>query len=370
MPGRDLWNPSVPNAYRDRRSVVAGLQSIDPDLKPMSQDQWSFGADYQWNTRTAIGGQYIHQNLRRTIEDLAVLVNGNAAFIYANPGEGLAVSAPFVTGLTAQPLNYPKPVRDYDAVEFHIEKRLASHWFGNFSYTWSRLYGNYAGPASSDELLTPTTGLSYATAQQTGGSIAHPARNANLGWDLDEILFDSKGHLDTRGRLATDRPNVFKWNGGYEFDARRWGKTNVGAFVYLGSGTPLSTVVNTLNHLPVFVNGRGDMGRTDMLSDTDLQVAHTVKLTEGQNLRFELNVLNAFNQKTSLHRFVSLNRGTGVPVDSSAIDLSKTDLRQGYNYNALIQATPDGANAFDPRYGKDDLFADGLSARLALKWSF
>jgi len=370
MPGRDLWNPAVPDSYRDRRSALAGLGSIAPDLKPMSQDQFAAGADYQWNTRTVIGAHYIHQKLIRTIEDLAVLAQGNAAYIYANPAEGIAVSAPFVTGLTEKPLNYPKPVRDYDALEIRIGKRLASHWFGNFSYTWSRLYGNYAGPASSDELLTPTTGLSYATAQELGGNIAHPARNANYSWDLDEILFDSKGNLDTRGRLATDRTNVFKLNGGYDFDFGKLGTTNVGTFLYLGSGTPLSTVVHTLNHIPALVNGRGDMGRTPFLTNADLQVAHTINLTEAHRLRIELNILNVFNQKTALHRFDSLNRGEGTPVDSSAINLSNVDLRNGYDYSARILATPDGVNAFDPRYGKEDLFSEGLSARFALKWSF
>jgi hypothetical protein len=370
MPGRDLWNPSVPNSYRDQRNAAAGLASIAPELKPMSQDQFSAGADYQWKSRTTIGAHYIHQSLTRTIEDLAVLTQGNAAYIYANPGEGIAVSVPFVTGLTAKPLNYPKPVRDYDAVEISVGKRLAAHWFGNVSYTWSRLYGNYSGPASSDELLTPTTGLSYATAQESGGNIANPARNSNFGWDLDEILFDSKGNLDTRGRLATDRPNVFKLNGGYDFDFRHFGSTSVGTFVYMGSGTPLSTVVHTLNHVPVFVNGRGDMGRTPFLTGMDLQVAHTLKLTEVQKLRIELNILNVFDQKTALHRFDSLNRGEGLPVDSSAINLSRVDLRKGYDYTALIQTTPDGVNAFDPRYGQDDLFTDGISARFSLKWSF
>jgi hypothetical protein len=370
MPGRDLWNPAVPNSYRDNRNAAAGLTSIAPDLKPMSQNQFAAGADYQWSKGTTIGAHYIHQGLIRTIEDLAVLVQGSAAYIYANPAEGIAISAPFVTGLTKQPLDYPKPVRDYDAVEISVGKRLASHWFGNFSYTWSRLYGNYAGPASSDELLTPTTGLSYATAQEPGGNIAHPARNANYSWDLDEILFDSKGNLDTRGLLATDRTHVFKLNGGYDFDFRKWGATNIGTFAYLGSGTPLSTVVNTLNHIPAFVNGRGDMGRTPFLTNVDLQAAHTIPLTETQKLRIELNILNVFNQKTALHRFDSLNRGEGTPVDSSAINLSAVDLRKGYDYNALIQASPDGVNAYDPRYGKDDLFSEGLSARFSLKWSF
>ena len=38
------------DAFRDRRSIVAGLKSVDPDLKPTSQDQWSAGADYQWKS--------------------------------------------------------------------------------------------------------------------------------------------------------------------------------------------------------------------------------------------------------------------------------------------------------------------------------
>src|SRR5262245_22354537 len=369
MPGRELWNPGV-TPYSDRRSVVAGLRNIDPNSKLTSQDQFSVGADYQWRTDTAFGARYVHQKLRRAIEDLAALVQGNSSYIYANPGEGIAATAPFTTGLTAQPLDYPRPRRDYDALEITFQRRFSRSWFGNVSYTWSRLYGNYSGLGSSDEILTPTTGLSYATAQQPGGSIAHPARYASLGWDLDEILFDSKGHLDTKGALANDRPHAFKFSGGYRFDTGRIGPTDVGVFLIVASGTPLSTRVNTTQNLPVFVNGRGDMGRTPMLSTTDMQVSHTVNVTETQTVRIEFNVLNVFNQKTVRHRFDNLNRGVGTPVDSSAIDLSKVDLRSGYDYNALIRATPDGADAFDPRYGKDDLFNEGLTARLGLKWSF
>ena len=370
LPGRDLWNPGV-TEYRDRRNPAAGLQSVDPDLKPTSQDQWAAGVDYRWSADFSIGARYIHQELRRAVEDLAVLRQGNASYIYANPGEGIAAAVPFATGLTALPLDYPRPVRNYDAVEIELQRRFSRNWFGTFSYTWSRLYGNYSGLGSSDEILPPTTGLSYATAQQPGGSIAHPARYASLAWDLDEILFDSNGHLDPQGLLATDRSHVLKWNGGYRFNpAGIFGSTQLGAFFLLASGTPLSTRVNTTQNVPVFVNGRGDMGRTPMLSSTDVQVAHIVSLTEAQSVRVELNVLNVFNQRTSRHRFDHLNRGAGTPVPSSAISLSGVDLRSGYDYDALIRATSDGADAFDPRYGEDDLFNEGRAARLGLKWSF
>jgi hypothetical protein len=369
MPGRNLWNSGNP-LFRDRRNAAAGLRSVERELKPMSQDQWSAGADFQWNPKTTIGVHYVHQQLRHAIEDLAVVVSGNVSYIYANPGEGSAVNDPLVTGLTAKPLPYPKPQRDYDAVDVIITRRIANHWSGAFSYTWSRLYGNYSGTASSDEILTPATGVSYDTAQQQGGSIAHPARYASLAWDLDEVLFDASGHLDPRGNLATDRTHVFKWNGSYGFDFHGMGRTNLGAFFYLGSGTPLSTQVWTKNLLPVLVMGRGDLGRTPMLNYTDLQIAHTFDIGDTQTVRVEMDVFNVFNQRTVRHRFTALNRGTGVFVPSAAIDLSKVDLRQGYDYNALIGATTDGANAFDPRYGKDDLFSDGVSAALAVRWSF
>ena len=46
--------------------------------------------------------------------------------------------------------------------------------------------------------------------------------------------------------------------------------TNFGVNFYGGSGTPLTTYVNTVNQTQAFVNGRGDMGRTDVLTRTDL----------------------------------------------------------------------------------------------------
>ena len=52
--------------------------------------------------------------------------------------------------------------------------------------------------------------------------------------------------------------------------------TQIGAFRYIGSSTPISTVVGHPQHDAVFVNGRGDMGRTPALYRTDLLVSHEV----------------------------------------------------------------------------------------------
>ena len=76
----------------------------------------------------------------------------------------------------------------------------------------------------------------------------------NRAWDLDELLWDSHGNLDVLGRLATDRPHVVKLYGAYEFPFG----TQVGAFFYGGSGTPISTYVTSTNGADIFVEGRGD----------------------------------------------------------------------------------------------------------------
>ena len=49
------------------------------------------------------------------------------------------------------PPNTIPPQRNYDGVEFRLTKASTNHWSGMFSYTYSRLYGNYTGLTSSDQ---------------------------------------------------------------------------------------------------------------------------------------------------------------------------------------------------------------------------
>ncbi len=363
-PGRDLWKGS--GNCRDRR--VPSFDTVDKEAKPMSQDSISAGFDFEVNPRTVATLHFVHNNLNRTIEDLGALVGGNEVYLLGNPGEGTTAIMP----ASAAPLTgggsfaMPKAKRQYDAVELGISRRFANNWFGSANLTISRLYGNYAGLASSDEIRTPTTGVSSATAQQQAGSIAREGGNVNRGWDLDDAMFDSHGNLDVLGRLATDRPVVAKFYGAYNV-ARN---TQIGAFVYVGSGTPMSTYVATVNQTEIFVEGRGDMGRTPLYSKTDLLLSHELPMAGNKRLRLELNMLNVFNQKTTRHIFNYLNRGAGAARASSAIDLFDNDLYKGYDYNAMIRATSDGANAYDPRYGMADLFEAGTQGQVSVKFLF
>ncbi|MBX7132207.1 MAG: hypothetical protein K1X67_05975, partial [Fimbriimonadaceae bacterium] len=241
-----------------------------------------------------------------------------------------------------------------------------NRFFVSANYVYSRLYGNYAGLGNSDEISTPTTGVSSATTQQSGGSIARPGSTGSRAWDLDQYLFDSHGQFVT-GRLATDRPHVFKAYGSYKF---KWG-TDVGGFYYAGSGTPISTVVNQAQRIPLFVEGRGSMGRTPILTQTDLLVGHELRFGEMKRLRFEFNAQNIFNQKTARHIFNQLNRGAGSGDPASALNLTNTNLFQGYDYMAKLNAIKaTGKDPFDPRYGMPDLFNTGFVGRLMVKFTF
>ena len=136
----------------------------------------------------------------------------------------------------------PRPKRQYDALELGYNRRFSNNWFVSANYTLSRLYGNYSGLASSDEVTHADHRRHRSTtAQQQAGSIARPGGNVNRAWDLDELLCDSHGNLDVLGRLATDRPHVVKVYGAYPFPFG----TQLGAFFYAGSGTPISTYVTS-----------------------------------------------------------------------------------------------------------------------------
>lgn len=360
MPGRDLWGSAT--GFLDRRAP--NFDAVVKGIKPMYQDSLNAGVEWQVTSTSVFGVHVIRNDLGRTIEDLGAVVNGNGVYSIANPGEGLATIAP-VSGLTTR-FATPKATRKYDAVDLTLNRRFSNRWFGSASVTISRLYGNYAGLANSDEITTPTTGGAFATAQQPVGSIARSGSNVTGAWDIDEVLWDSHGTLNVLGRLATDRPVVAKFYGAYTFPFG----TQIGGFFYGGGGTPISTYVNTLHSAQVFVNGRGDMGRTPVLTRTDLLVSHALNVKKDQKLRLELNIINLFNQKTSTHIFNYLNRGAGLGRASSAIDLSGVDLAKGYDYNALIRSSPDGANAFDPRYGKNDLFQAGIQGQFSIKFIF
>src|SRR5205823_13073475 len=162
----NIW-PSGP--FRDRR--VPNFNSVAPGIKPMSTDLISAGVEYQLGPSMVARVNYTRNDLVRTIEDMGVLVNGDEVYQFVNPGEGIAKT--YISS-SATPNNFktPMPQRTYDALELSVTRRFSHHFSGQASYVWSKLYGNYTGMANTDEIVTPTSNLSSATTQQSGGSVA------------------------------------------------------------------------------------------------------------------------------------------------------------------------------------------------------
>ena len=367
LPGVDLWAEGHPgSAFRDRR--VPGFDFLDPAVKPPSSDSLNAGVEWEVAPKMVFTGRYVRSKLNRTIEDMGVLdAAGNEVYRYGNPGEGLNLAEPAsgascplqVGGACAVPM--PKPERTYDAMELSVGRRFSGGYLFNGSYTFSRLYGNYSGTQSTDEIRPATLGYGFSGNQQYAAQTYRPGGNANRYFDLDEALYDSHGKLGLYGPLPTDRPHVFKFYGAKDF---KFG-TEIGTFFRVSSGTPTTTQVDSLNQIPIYVNGRGDMGRTPVFSQTDLMVAHEIKVGEGKSVRLEMNILNLFNQKTNVFTFDRYTREEHS--GANGIDLSGSDLSQGFDYQALVAAA---GSDLDTRYGKASDFNPGLAARFLIKFSF
>jgi len=375
LPGTNVWTgPS----YRDRR--VPNFNSIDPDIKPMSVDNLNFGVEYEIQPQTLFTARYTRSKLNRTIEDIGVLdANGDEVYFYGNPGEGLNTVG-FVIGDTCVietdgVCGFPMPhaVRTYDALELQLSRRFSRGWMANVSYVYSRLYGNYSGLQSTDEIRPATLGYGFGANQVFGAEHYRPGGNVNRYFDLDEALFDANGNLGLFGRLPTDRPHVLKFYGAYSFNFG----TEIGTFFRASSGTPVTTQVDSINQIPVYVEGRGDLGRTPTFSQTDLLVAHEFKFGEAAKLRLEFNLINVFDQKTNLFTFDRFNQEE--LSDSIGMCLDRycdpngvgVDLGSGFDWRALAtQASADGGVALDPRFGKAASFNPGFEGRFLIKFIF
>jgi hypothetical protein len=289
---------------------------------------------------------------------------------FVNPGEGIAKT--YISS-SATPNNFktPAPQRTYDALELTVTRRFSHHFSGQASYVWSKLYGNYTGLANTDEIVTPTSNVSSATSQQSGGSVARPGTTASRAYDLDETLFDSHGNF-LYGRLPTDRPHAFKLYGNYTQEWGRFGATDIGGFFTVKSGVPVSTAVETVNDIQVFVNGRGDLGRTPVFNQTDLVIAQEFKLSESKRLRFEFNAINLFNQKTALHIFNQVNRGANTSGTAAAarVNLSSVNFFNGFDYKAMLNSLGPAVTVYDPRFGMGDFFNPGFQGRIGVKFIF
>jgi len=318
----------------DFRHPSFGSDSIEPDLKPMKSQEFTFGIDHEFARRMAAGVHYVHKQLDRIIEDTGSLdAQGNEIYIIANPSEGLTALA-FTSPKTAM----PKPKRDYDAVEFSIEKRLSNNWFLRSAYLWSRLNGNSTGLSQGDEngRTSPNVGRSY---------------------DYPAMMFDQSGNA-VYGPLPTDRPHQWKTQFIYVLPMG----TSVGLNEYVASGLPVTRELGILptSNYPVQYKGRLSDGRTDVYSQTDLFLQHEVKMGSRRVQVFG-NIQNLFNQQAGVSKASTMQLVNGISFDETDFYNHKL------NFDTLVQQQK---VEIDPRFLKVNSYQAPILARFGVKFLF
>ncbi len=255
---------------------------VDPNMKPFRQAEFTGGFERQLLDNYLLSIRYTRKKLLSAIEDAGFpTADGSEAYIIGNPGEGLHAEVAKQFGYAKT----TKPERIYDALEVRFDRRFSKNYFYNLAYTYSRLYGNYSGLASSDENGRTSPGV-------------------NRFFDLPHLGFTAAGKPDN-GRLATDRPHVFNAYGAYNFD---WfgkvknGGTQFSLFTTVQSGVPVTSFYTL--YAQSILNGRGDLGRTPIFTNTDFAIQHTYKFgsSERYGLVFDFNVLNLFNEANVLYK--------------------------------------------------------------------
>jgi|SRR5688572_23867738 len=260
---------------------VAG--EVDPDIKAARQSEFTVGLERELGGGLLFRGRYTHKNVDRAIEDIGIpTASGSEAYIIGNPGFGLADQFATENGFPSV-----KAVRKYDALELQVDKRFAKNYYFNANYTFSRLFGNYSGLASSLEF-------------------GRVSPNVSRLFDLPFQAFTLNGDpID--GRLPTDRPHVFKFYGAY---TANWGgsqSTEFSGFTTAASGTPVTQVITLYNLNPTVVNGLGDLGRTELFTQTDFAIRHKIRFAEKYTMVAEMDFLNLFNEQNELQRATTLS---------------------------------------------------------------
>lgn len=324
FPGTLIW-------VNDFRAPI--FDAIDPDMKPFTQREISFGAEKKLMEDMALSVRLVNKKVLSAIEDIGFVFPGEEYFYFSNPGsdfikqkfEEFIASGNLLPGTPST----PKAKRDYYAMNLSLEKRFSHNWQGGLSYTLSRLVGNYSGLASADE----------------------DGRNSPNGeryFDLWHLGYDKQlNPID--GVLPTDRTHVFKAYGSYAFP---FGLT-VGLVTNAYSGTPVSEQWNVDSEC-YFPFNRGNMGRTPFIFFANAYLEYELKLGRA-GLRFNLNIDNLFDARTAQRVYDLKYRYNLSPGDAAL--LSKDWI--------VAEDEP-----LDPRFGMAYSFMAPISGRLGVRFVF
>jgi hypothetical protein len=321
---------------------ASSLSAITAGTKLGFQDEHIIGADFQLPRNFVLSVRYQFRNLKRVVEDMAVLSPeaalagisqtyfiGNpsshldaatnlAEFVFplggtppagctstfaaeiANPATGVPISNVCfgtagidpITGASVNvpdglPDGFPDPVRKYKAFVFELNKRFADNWQLLSNFRIASLRGNYEGHLRNDNGQTDP-GISSL-------------------FDFTEGQFNLLGDQFAVGPLNTDRRFDSNIYGSYSFSRGRTGfggrflnGLNLGLGFHMESGIPISDFLPHpvyLNAGEVPVGGRGSLGRTPFYTQLDLHADYPWVINERARVNLIADFFNVTNNR-------------------------------------------------------------------------
>jgi len=296
---------------------------VAPGTKMQFLDEWLLGYEHEVTGGFVIKARYLDRRIKRIVEDVSglsveaansglpleqqyvitsvtrstdVIVNivcNNPAesvfdgcvtsgFSTANPLAGLA-------GSDGLPDGFPDPVRNYQAIEISLERRLRDNWQMYANYRVAKLFGNFEGSFRND----------------------NGQEDPNITSLFDFIGSVGLADQFTPGLLPTDRLHIVNFYGSYMINSGWANGLNIGSNLRIQSGTPITRF---LAH-PAYFNageipsgGRGALGKTRVTGVWDLHFDYPWAVTERYKLRGAVDLFNLLNAQriTSVDQFAEL----------------------------------------------------------------
>jgi hypothetical protein len=303
----------------DPRSVV------DPNIKPMYQDEYILGIEQAFGNRWTLGAKYTHRKLQSVMDDMCndegtynwAVANGYSSdkadvlagaighcFLY-NPGGPLTANVDFADGkgltsvtIPAAALGFPKPERKFDALELSFNRAWDGVWSLQGSYVLAYNKGNTEGYVKSD--------------------IGQDDAGISQDWDYPGLMEGAYGYL------PNDRRHTFKIFGAYQVLP----ELRLGVNALIQSGRPvnclgyyagdLDTVSVAYGAASFYCNSqlhtRGTLGRLSWNHDFSLQATYQPKWLKGTT--FTVDALNVLNNRvvTSVEEGGESARNTPSPT--------------------------------------------------------
>ncbi|HKR13641.1 MAG TPA: TonB-dependent receptor [Pyrinomonadaceae bacterium] len=321
---------------------ASDLSAITAGTKLGYQDEHIVGAEFQLPKNFVLSVRYQYRNLKRVVEDMAVLSPEAAlagvtqTYFIGNPSSrldaatnlqqfvfplGATAPAGCTSGFEAEiadpvtgvpisnvcfgsvgidpitgasinipdgtPDGFPDPIRKYKAFEFELNKRFSNNWQLLSNFRIASLRGNYEGHLRNDNGQTDP-GISSL-------------------FDFTAGDFNLLGDQFRVGSLNTDRRFVSNIYGSYAFGGDRsrfnWQFVkglNLGLGFHMESGIPISEYLPHpvyLNAGEIPVGGRGKLGRTPFYTQLDLHADYPWVINERARVSFIADFFNVTNNR-------------------------------------------------------------------------